>query len=188
MGAAVERKRDASHAVLAFVAQTFEHFFRADRQLAQSHAHRIEHRIGDRRRQRDIAHLADRGGRERCRTAAARQKNGFELGYVHDRRQLVVAEMRGNHRAVFQNNPLAHGLADGLDQPALDLSLMGDRVDDGSDIMRGDDTAQAHLPGLAIDRHFGEMCGKARAVARLAGCVLALASSRAPCRVPRPRP
>jgi hypothetical protein len=78
----------------------------------------------------------------------------FMLRYVADVGELVLAQVGGHDLALFGGEIFAHCEAETLDHAAFDLSSMGERVDDGSDIMAGDDFAHLHLSGFRIDLDF----------------------------------
>ena len=82
----------------------------------------------------------------------ARYLMAFRSGCL--RTLFVLAEVGGNDLAIFGGEIFAHGKAETLDHAAFHLSAMGERIDDGSDIMGGDHFAHFHLSSFRVDPDF----------------------------------
>src|SRR5579875_41434 len=75
--------------------------------------------------------------------------------------------MNVGHGTITQHEMLHQGLADTLYRAALDLALMGERVDDRADVVSSGELAQLHLSGFAIDFDFGDLRGEGSDIDRL---------------------
>src|SRR5216684_5617096 len=99
-------------------------FFRGNRQVREPYAHRVIDRVGDCRRDRDVAHLADSLAAVRRRAGLVLDEHGRELRNIHGGRELVVTEMGSYYGAVADDEIFRQGLADSLHDATLDLSLL----------------------------------------------------------------
>ena len=82
-----------------------------------------------------------------------------DLRHVRDRGQLVRVERLSQRRAALRvDQPfLGQGVAEPLDDSALDLALGAERVDDPADVMDRRDPFHTHLAGLDVDRDLGNL-------------------------------
>src|SRR5579875_4121946 len=95
--------------------------------------------------------------------------------------------MSGGYGAVPQQQMFAHRLPEALHQSALDLSLMRQRIDYRTDIVRADHSPDANLAGLSIDFDFRDRRYVARHVRMSGGHVGAAAGERQSLMFGRPR-
>jgi hypothetical protein len=68
--------------------------------------------------------------------------------------------MRSDYGAVAYDEVFRQGLADSLHDTTLDLSLMRERVDYRSDVMRRDQAAKLDLASFRINLDLGDLRGK----------------------------
>src|SRR5712691_3227463 len=142
------------------LAQRAQHLLARDRQLVHVGAGRVADRVRDRRRDRHDRRLA-----EPLRTEARQMlvrlvdELAHDLGHVRDRRHPVGVEaLREDAPRLEGHQPLlGERVADALDDPALDLALRTERIDDAADVVRGGDTLDAHLAGLDVDGDFDDL-------------------------------
>ena len=85
----------------------------------------------------------------------------FSGGMSRDRRDLVVAEGERGHAPVLDAQLLHQRVADALDEAAVDLPLVADRVDDLADVVGGGEVEQLDLARLRVDRDLGDLDGEA---------------------------
>src|SRR6266516_7236493 len=82
---------------------------------------------------------------------------GNDLRDVREGRNPVRVERAGENRARRRIDEalLRQRVPDALDDPALDLALGAERIDDAADVVDCDDLVDAHLSGLDVD---GDLC------------------------------
>ena len=82
-----------------------------------------------------------------------------DLGHVGDRRHPVRVERLREDAARLRVEQalLRERVADALDDPALDLARGAERVDHAADVVDGGDPLDAHLAGLDVDGHLGDL-------------------------------
>ena len=82
-----------------------------------------------------------------------------DLGHVGDRRQPVGVERLRQHRAArrVEQPLLAERVPERLHDPALDLAASPERVHDPADVVDRGDPLDAHLAGLDVHRHLGDL-------------------------------
>src|SRR6185295_14751452 len=117
------------------LAQRREDLFGGDRQIGDLYADGVVDGVGDRRSGGNRAVLANLFCVKRARAAVISHIERFMLRYVTDVGQLVLAQIGGNDLAVFGDEIFAHREAETLDHAAFDLSAVGERVEDGSDVV-----------------------------------------------------
>ncbi len=77
--------------------------------------------------------------------------------HVGDGRQLVIAQVRGPHAAIFQREVLHEGHPEPVHEPTLELAAKGDRVDRLADVDREHRIGEAHGSSLAVDERLDRM-------------------------------
>jgi hypothetical protein len=132
-------------------------FSARDRQARQAHAGGIEDRVADGRRYRRDRMLRGRLGVEGAwPLGSATDQSGFTRRQIARRRDLVIAEAQCSDAAVFDDHLFANGHAQPLQHAALDLALMGQRINDDGDIMEGAESPDLNLTTLFIYLHIGD--------------------------------
>ena len=89
------------------------------------------------------------------RADAAFDQYGFQLRNIHAGRQFIVTQMDIRHCSVLHNQLFGQCVADPLDRPTFNLSLVGERIEDGADIVCGCELLERHLAGCRVNRDFG---------------------------------
>ena len=124
-----------------------------------------------------VGYLADRLRMEWPeRLAVVGDVDGDELRYVPDRGHLVVGEVGRRDVPVLDDELLHQRIADALNNPAVDLPLMPQFVDDGANVLRSDEARQRNLAGLLIDFNLGHLYAHAGV-----GCTRSLHRYRGDC-------
>jgi len=152
------------------------HLLGADRQRRESHANRIEDRIGHGGRHGDVAEFADGLAGIGGWTGPGLDEHGGQDRDVPERRQFIVAQVRGGHCAVLHLQMFAERLAHALHYTTFDLALMRQWIDDCADVMGRHQPHQLHLPSIRVHGHFRHLRAKRGHFCRPTGQVAARAA------------
>src|SRR5581483_5503217 len=88
-------------------------------------------------------------------------QDGLQVRNVGRRQELVIAQVQVGHAALVEPQVFAEGHAQPLDDAAIDLPLMCDRVKDDADIVRGDEAVHPQLAGLRVYLNLRDLGGEA---------------------------
>ncbi len=82
----------------------------------------------------------------------------MELRDIPDIGNLVLPEIRGEYfAALVVGEVLDHAVAHAHDHRAVDLPLVGQRIQDLSGVVRGGEFLHPHFAGLRVDFNLGDL-------------------------------
>ena len=133
--------------------QRLLHPVQSHRGVSQTHAGKLRHRVGDRRRHQRRRHLADAGG-----VVVGRDQLDRDFRDLVHARHVVVVEIRLLDRAVRDGDAFRQRKSQSVDDAAFGLrdDVVGLHRD--ARVERHPDPGHMHRAGLAVHRGFRDQC------------------------------
>ena len=155
---------DARGFARGFRRERAQNLVRRDRHFVDAHADRVEHRVGDRRHDRQQRSLADFLGAERSGGIRMLDKIREDLRHVEarralvfeDRRELVHERVRQPRRQPAERLFFHQRFADSHVHAAFDLAARERRIDRAADVVRDPDARHGDPASVRIDVHFDD--------------------------------
>ena len=118
----------------------------------------VDHRVLHRGGRTDRARLADALGAQGVDRCGRLHGDELEAGQLGRRDEAVVGQVRRDRVAVVVvPDLLEQGLGRALGQPAVDLALGQQRVEDAARVVDRDEPLQLHLARLGVDLDHGQV-------------------------------
>lgn len=111
--------------------------------------------VGDGGGDRGVAAFANAFALERGGAAGRLQQDRYQFREVFDGGDFVIAEAEGADLPGRRFHFLHQGIAQALNDAALNLPLVGLGVQHGADIVGGNDFVDGYLAGFRVNFHFG---------------------------------
>src|SRR5215510_905704 len=117
------------------IPQRSKNLFRRDWQIHDPHPHRVIDGVSDGRRDLGDGALTDLLTLKRRCTRIAADEDRLQGTEVLDVRYLVFAKIQGCNPPIFHHHLFGESVTDSLNNAAVDLSLVTDRIQNRRDVM-----------------------------------------------------
>src|SRR5262245_19925652 len=137
------------------IPQRSKNLFRRDWQIHDPYADGIVNRVCYRRRNLGDGAFTDLFTLERRRARIAADEGCLQGTEVLDVRYFVFTEVQGYDPPIFYHHLFRESVTHALNNAAVDLPLVADRIQNRRDVMNRIELAQVDLTGLRVNVHLG---------------------------------